>query len=100
MRSCGEVETHWKARAEDEERFQKMKEEAWRLCGDSLVPEFASASAEGCMSPVNTWSRCRYDAGRGVDSSHHVRRLCRASAHRNSSAQLTGCSAIDVGPFR
>ena len=22
---------HWKARAEDEERFQKMKEEAWRL---------------------------------------------------------------------
>ena len=22
---------HWKARAEDEERFQKIKEEAWRL---------------------------------------------------------------------
>ena len=22
---------HWKARADDEERFQKMKEEAWRL---------------------------------------------------------------------
>ena len=31
MRSCRRSRDHWKARAEGEERFQKMKEEAWRL---------------------------------------------------------------------
>ena len=31
VRSCDEVETTGKARAKDEERFQKTKEEAWRL---------------------------------------------------------------------
>ena len=56
------------------------------------MPEIASASAEDRMSLVNTWSRCRHDVRRGVDSSHHVRSLCRGSAHRNSSAQLSGCS--------
>ena len=36
---------HWKARAEDEERFQKMKEEAWRLF--ERQPGFKRKTREG-----------------------------------------------------